>query len=285
MSNCFKMVSAAAVVAVGLLGTGAASAQATWNLVSGSGCSQNGTYSGNFGNSWACTSSAGSSATASAWSNDRGSGSTAQAGSGWANAHMSAQGSSGFGAASRTEGLGTGSPNHSVDSITPGTYDFIMIQFSSAVILDQFRIGWGAGDSDITVMRWNGAGVPTGGTGAVTTGSNATLNNTIGTTGWQFVGSFGDACRNSSNVLVTNTSCTAANSTWSTGATQASSYWLISAYNTTMDTINAWTAGNDGFKLNWLRTVAPPTGMPEPSSLALLAAAGLGFVAARRRRA
>ncbi len=290
MKSVFSKVACAALMAGGLAAAGGASAQSTWNLVSGSGCSQNAANTGNFGNSWACTGvgTAGTSATATAWSNDRGAAGTLQGGSGWANAFMSSQGASGYGTASRTEGLGAVAPDHSVDSLLPGTYDFVMVQFASAAILDQFRIGWGAADSDITVMRWAGAGLPTGGTGAVTTGGNGTLSNTIGASGWQLVSSYSDVCKNSSNVLVSNTNCTAANSTVTTGATSASSYWLISAYNTTMDTVNSFTSGNDGFKLNWLRTTnapPPPPGVPEPSSMALLAAAALGFVGARRRKA
>lgn len=281
-----SITAATAFVAAALLAPGAASAQSTWNMISGSGCTQQTLNAGNFGNTWGCTGmgTAGTAMTASAWSNDRGTAGTAQAGSGWANAFMSAQGSSGFGAASRTEGLGSVTPDHSVDSITPGTYDFVMVQFAAATILDQFRIGWGAIDSDVTVMRWAGAGLPTGGTGAVSTGSTATLDNTIGSTGWQLVGSYSDVCKNASNVLVSNGSCTAANSTVSTGATAASSYWLISAFNTTMHVGSTWTAGNDGFKLNWLQT-KNATSVPEPSSLALLAAAGLGMFGARRARA
>lgn len=290
MKICSTKLACAALLASGLTASGLASAQSTWNLVSGSGCSQNAGNTGNFGNSFACTGvgTAGTSATASAWSNDRGSAGTAQGGSGWANAYMSPQGGSGFGTASRTEGLGVSAPDHSVDSIAPGTYDFIMVQFASATILDQFRIGWGAADSDITVMRWAGAGLPTGGTGAVTTGGNATLSNTIGGTGWQLVNSYANVCRDGANAAVVNNNCSAGNSTVSTGATSASSYWLISAYNTTMDTVNGLTAGNDGFKLNWLRSVnsvnVTPSGVPEPSSVALLAAAALGFVAMRRRK-
>lgn len=290
MKSVLSKVACAALLAGGLAASGVASAQSTWNLVSGSGCIQNATNSGNFGNTWSCTGSgtAGTSATASAWSNDRGSAGTAQAGTGWANAYMSPQSTSGFGTASRTEGLGATSPDHSVDSIAPGTYDFIMVQLTTAAILDQFRIGWGATDSDITLMRWAGGGLPTGGTGAVTTGSNATLSNTIGATGWELVNSYSNVCRDSFNNQTSGT-CNGTNSTVTTGATSVSSYWLISAFNTTMDTVNGFTAGNDGFKLNWLRTTnappPPPPGVPEPSSMALLAAAALGFVGVRRRKA
>ncbi len=298
-----RIYKAAATLALGLGLMGGASAQSTWSLVSGSGCSQNAANAGNYANSWACTGvgTAGTSATASAWSNDRGAGGTAQAGAGWANAYMSPQGSLGFGAASRTEVIGIGSPDHSIDNISPGTYDFVMVQFTSAVILEKFGIGWGAGDSDMTVMRWTGNTAPTGGTGSVTTGGNGTLNNTIASGGWTLVNSFANVCKDSSSVQVFNASCDAAQSTVSTGAAIGSSYWLISAFNTTMDTVSGMTDTNDGFKLNFLRTVAytcpagqtsngggtcapnAPNGTPEPGSLALLAAAALAGAVTRRR--
>jgi hypothetical protein len=261
------IAAAAAFAAIGFAGS--AQAQATWNLSNptksvgatpADGCRQAATNANTFNNAYTCgsTGASGVTATISAWSNDRGPSSTggtdgqASAANSWYNAYLSDQGGSGFGVASRTEGLGTGSPNHSVDNLNPGTYDFVMVQFTSAVILNAFAVGWGASDSDVTVMRWGGAAAPTFGTAAATIGGNQTVTNTIGTGAWELVGNYSDVCRNSSNNLATNTTCNQTNSTRSTGSTAASSYWLIAAYNTTMGG-GTWTTGNDGFKLNRIR--------------------------------
>ena len=180
---------------------GGAQAQSTWNVYNGSsggsGCSQKtgtGSNSGNYNNSWNCTSAtasgntqAGASMTASAWSTDRGTNvwtrgtpftqsyerkeqATKPSGSGWvsqaltngsgttfASAYMSSQGNSGFGAASRTEGLGATPPNHAFDSVNPGTTDMMLLDFGAvSVVLDKIGIGWKGSDADITVMRWTG---------------------------------------------------------------------------------------------------------------------------------
>lgn len=298
--------SVALVLGLGL--TSLASAQSTWTMTSG--CSQNGGNSNNFGNTYNCGAAAGgnsgaSTATVSAWSTGRdGTGQPtstyALTGSGWASAYVSDNGGSGFGTVSRQEanadnpnlagtqaiGLNVGSPNHSVDSVAPGNYDLVMLQFNVPVVLSQFAIGWSGGDSDMTIMRWSGAAAPTTTAGTVTGGgSNANLTDTIGAGGWQLVGNYSDVVTNSAT---------------NTGATLASSYWLVAAYNTYMGGDVGWSTGNDSFKLDFLKAAAytcpgggaPGVGgacagnnrTPTPGSLALLAAAGLGVGFVRRRR-
>jgi hypothetical protein len=298
------------ILTLGVGVCGVASAQSTWMMTAG--CVQAGS-TGNFGNNYNCAADAGATANTnlSGWSAGRsneagGSATYSLSGTGWANTYITDNGGSGFGAVSRTEAnaagsLAAGSPNHSVDSIAPGSYDFIMVKFDTAQILTNVGIGWGATDSDMTIMRWSGNSAPTTANGTVVGGGGAAnlTSTTIGAGGWELVGNFADVCRNASNVAVANNTCDSTASRVSTGATLASSYWLVAAYNTTMGG-GTWSTDNDGFKLNYLKTalyscpggVTPGVGgscsnlqVPVPGSLALLAAAGFGLVVVRRRTA
>jgi hypothetical protein len=289
---------AAAVVFVAAL-PGAASAQATWNLYNGSsggsGCSQNGTNANTYGNTYACTSSAGGSATVTAWSSDKGTGADAitYAGSNLANAFVGDNGNSGFGNKDRGETLAaTGPVQHAVDNV--GSYDFLLLNFSAATVLSSFGLGYacttdaaGTGCAtamaDVTLMRWTGTTPPPTGTGTASIGGNGTLTNS----GWSLVGSYANV--GADPVLAFGGSAQA------TGATQASSWWLISAFNSTLNGGTACksgaalvaatcTGGNDSFKLNWAQTTAGGGGgVPEPGSLALAAAALLGLGYSRRQ--
>jgi uncharacterized protein (TIGR03382 family) len=295
----------AALVLAALL-PGAAMAQSTWNLIAGGGCTQGAGSQGTFGNNYGCSGSgnAGTSATAYAFSTQNpASGQTnhqAVSGTQYANGWLSPQGNSGFGVANRNEGLNINAPDHAIDNNPTGSYDMVVLNFNTAVVLTQVGIGWSNNSlgSDLTIMRWTGGGTPLTTTATPTVGGNRALLRD----GWTLVSSLADVLADNQSPYGDQARNTFANTS------QASSWWMIAAFNTTLNTgnlcyrnnaggtytenqhvsgSNRCDDGDDYFKLNYLRTtMATPNNNPvsAPGTLAL---AGLGLLGAAflRRRA
>jgi hypothetical protein len=263
-----RLIPALAFATMGLLAAGSASAQVkTWTFgdtTNPGACT--GTYN-SYGNVINCTQQPSGTVvdlSARAYSSDN-------TGSTYRTAAINQQGTgSGFGVYNQTEGLSAGSPNHAADNSTPGV-DMLMLQFTAAEILKSVTIGWSGSDGDFQVLRWNGA-------------SNASLStvNTsiIGKTATQLVSGGGWE-------LVTLVNGAGGISTpdvsYSVNAGNlSSSYWLVSAYNSSFGGSGA-TWGTDAIKVLGV-TAGLPGQVSAPGTLALagLGLVGLAFV---RRRA
>jgi hypothetical protein len=147
-------------------------------------------------------------------------------------------------------------PEHGIDN-QGNRWDGVLASFSSAIDLNKVEIGWMSGDSDITVLAYTGAGVPTL---LGLTYSQLTSN------GWTFVGHYDNlAVGTAKSVNPTNI---------------ASAYWLITAY-LPLWRATGWSANDDHLKLLALYG-EKTTRVPEPHALLLIGVAALGLWATRK---
>ncbi len=237
-------------------------------------CTQNASNANSYGNSYNCTSTGAPTATLTAFSTTLdAAGQTSASGSYFDIANVKDWGSSnGYGVQNKVEGLSAGMGDHALDS--KRGQDVMLLSFSSSVVLSKFQIGWsgysyGNGwDADISLLRYDGSSPPPTLQGKTVSGLIAD--------GWKLVNNFANV---------------GTNQTLNTGATQGSSWWLLSGYNSAFPGYTGSTSsldmGNDAFKLLSFagdkEQTTNTTNVPEPGTMALAAFAAIGAFAARRR--
>lgn len=188
---------------------------------------------------------------------------------------------------------GSTSPNHAIDNgpktnssgtVTGlGNTESVLLSFSSSVVLNSIGLGYVSGDADVSLFRYTGTTAPT------ITGTGAALGSMVAA-GWELVGNYADLKTDTTNPY----------NTVNAGGL-GSSWWLISAYNTSYGTtsVNGGVLGqgNDYFKLYAVAATkctstasgvctggTPGNNVPEPGSLALVAIGCLGMVSQLRKR-
>jgi hypothetical protein len=150
-------------------------------------------------------------------------------------------------------------PNHAIDN-EGGYYDMLLLSFSDLVSLNTIDLGWISGDSDVSILAFNGIA-------GQESFAGKSWESLLGN-GWLSAGNYYNVGSNPKNVNPLNIT---------------SKYWLIGAYNINLDTNKNNDTTNDYFKLQTIK-VTKAIKLPEPSALMMFGLGLLGLAVVRRRK-
>ena len=175
---------------------------------------------------------------------------------------------------------------HGIDN--KSGYDLVIFAFNQAVTLTQITFGYVNGDADFQLFAYNDAYAGVGTQDINPLDNQIAYNSTDNTApikgltyvGWDLLGSYGSASTSPPSVTSVTTQTVG----------RGSKLWAVGAYSLTVTggaTVGRTDDGDDAFKLQKLcgnlYVKTPPPGVPEPTTLSLLALGALGAMRLRRR--